>query len=337
MIFLTLKKKKLSNFLDTINQHYKLIVPQKKGKTTYIFAPYTDFSNVALDFIRTIIPPRKFLLPPVECLFYTDGYKVEVPLKDEESFTIIFGLHPCDLHGINILDNVFSYGGKDKYYWTRRERTGFIGLSCLPDKYCLCKSMHTDFIESVYDIFLYTLDEVYMVSVRTALGDDILHLCPELFNIPTKKEVEEYKERIKIRDSMFTRIMDITNLADLLTLEYKSEVWEEYSKRCLFCGSCVMVCPTCQCFDIYDTHDITTGIYFRLRRWDACMRKDFALVTGGYNFRGNRADRFRFRYLHKEVGFGDMHGKATCTGCGRCSETCPAGIDMVEIVKSIRE
>ncbi len=337
MLFFTLTKKRLPEFLDAVDRHYRIIVPEQKGSKTYTFRPYSEFSNVALEFLRTIIPPRQFFFPPVEHLFSVDKECRITVSPEDEPFSIIFGLHPCDLHGIEILDRAFSYGGRDSFYWRRREKAGFIGLSCLPDKYCLCKSMHTDFIESVYDIFLYTLDDVYMVSVRTALGDDMVRLCPELFKEPYKREILEYKERIKIRDSMFTRIMDTTNLADLLTLEYKSDVWDKYSHRCLFCGSCVMVCPTCQCFDIYDSPDLLTGTSTRLRRWDACMRKDYALVTGGHNFRGERPERFRFRYLHKEIGFAEMHGRASCTGCGRCSETCPAGIDMVEVVRSIRE
>lgn len=337
MLFFTLKKDRLPEFLDILNRHYSLIVPEQKGSKTYTFRPYTEFSKVSLEFIRTIIPPKKFIFPPVEKLFSV-GKECRIDASyEDEPFSIIFGLHPCDLHGIDILDKAFSYGGRDSSYWRRREKTGFIGLSCLPDRYCLCKSMHTDFIETVYDIFLYTLDNVYMVSVRTALGDDILRLCPDLFKEPGKEEILEYKERINIRDSMFTRIMDTTNLADLLTLEYKNNIWEEYSRRCLFCGSCVMVCPTCQCFDIYDSPDVIAGNSCRIRRWDACMRKDYALVTGEHNFRGGRPERFRFRYLHKETGFGEMHGKASCTGCGRCSETCPAGIDMVEVVRRIRE
>ncbi len=337
MIFRTIIKKRLSRFLDVVGRNYRLIVPEQKGRETYTFRPYSRFSRVALDFLRTVIPPKQFFFPPREDLFHCSGESDIAVCTEEEPLSVLFGLHPCDLHGIDILDKAFSYGGRDSFYWRRRGKFGFIGLSCLPDKYCLCKSMHTDFIVDVYDLFLYTLDDVYMVSVRTALGDDMVRLCPDLFREPTEKEIAEYKNRIQVREAMFTRIMDITNLADLLTLEYKSDVWERYSHRCLFCGSCVMVCPTCQCFDVCDTTDLLSGVAVRWRRWDACMRKDYALVTGGHNFRETRPERFRFRYLHKEMGFAEMHGKATCTGCGRCSETCPAGIDMVEVVRSIRE
>lgn len=337
MIFLTLEKKKLPRFLDVLSREYRLIVPEKKGGKTYTFSEYSGFDKVALEFLRTILPPKRFFLPPREALFSVDKDFNINPSSADNDFSILFGLHPCDLHGIDILDRAFSYKERDSFYWRRRTRTGIIGFSCLPDKYCLCKSMHTDFIESVYDIFLYTLDNAYMVTVRTALGDDMVRLAPELFKECTGRDIEEYKERIKIRDSKFSRIIDITNLAELLTLEYKSEIWGEYGKKCLFCGSCVMVCPTCQCFDIYDSDDLINGNFTRWRRWDACMRKDFALITGGHNFRGCGAERFRFRYLHKEIGFGGDHGKPSCTGCGRCSAACPAGIVMDEVVRRIRE
>ncbi|MFZ6016894.1 MAG: hypothetical protein ACOYU0_04620 [Nitrospirota bacterium] len=242
MIFLTLEKK-LSKFLNALSREFRLVVPEKKGEKTYTFSHYSSFDKVALEFLRTILPPKKFFFLPKESLFNIgNDFNINFCSIDNADY-ILFGLHPCDLHGIDILGRAFSYKGRDSFYWQRREKIGIIGFSCLPDRYCLCKSMHTDFIESVYDIFLYTLDNVYTVTVRTALGDDMVRLKPELFKECTEMDIAEYKERIKIRDSKFIRIVDITNLAELLTLEYKSEIWEEYSKKCLFCGSCVIVCP----------------------------------------------------------------------------------------------
>ena len=140
MIYRTLIKKTLPRFLDTVSKNYRLIVPEQKGRETYTFRPYSGFSNVATEFLRTVIPPKQFFLPPKEGLFHISGTSdIEVG-TEEEPFSIIFGLHSCDLHGIDILDKAFSYGGRDSFYWRRREKTGFIGLSCLPDKYCLCRS-----------------------------------------------------------------------------------------------------------------------------------------------------------------------------------------------------
>jgi len=132
MIFRTLTKKTLPRFLDTVSENYRLIVPEQKGVETYTFRHYSGFSNVATEFLRTIIPPKQFFFPPKEGLFHIKGTSdIEVSIE-EAPLSIIFGLHPCDLHGIDILDKAFSYRGRDAFYWKRREKTGFIGLSCLP-------------------------------------------------------------------------------------------------------------------------------------------------------------------------------------------------------------
>jgi sulfhydrogenase subunit beta (sulfur reductase) len=66
----------------------------------------------------------------------------------------------------------------------------------------------------------------------------------------------------------------------------------------------------------------------RFRRWDSCMFKEYSMVAGGHNFRESRAARLKLRFTHKLQAFVGQFGKPACTGCGRCIDTCPVGIDI---------
>lgn len=97
-----------------------------------------------------------------------------------------------------------------------------------------------------------------------------------------------------------------------------------------------MVCPTCYCYNIDDVLSLDAKTGERIRTWDSCLFKNHALVAGGHNFRKNRSDRLKRRYLHKHQGFIGEYGRTSCVGCGRCIQTCPAGINIVNILTEIK-
>jgi len=41
-------------------------------------------------------------------------------------------------------------------------------------------------------------------------------------------------------------------IPSLMTINYGSNIWDTLGERCLACGSCTNVCPTCFCFDVQD-------------------------------------------------------------------------------------
>jgi sulfhydrogenase subunit beta (sulfur reductase) len=128
----------------------------------------------------------------------------------------------------------------------------------------------------------------------------------------------------------------LEDLPEILEMEYHSKVWDEFGSKCLSCGSCSMVCPTCYCFDIGDEVELGSRAGRRVRSWDSCLLKTHALVAGGENFRGARSSRVKFRFYHKQRGFVAEYGRPSCVGCGRCVAVCPAQINIITVIETIR-
>ena len=108
---------------------------------------------------------------------------------------------------------------------------------------------------------------------------------------------------------------------------FGARVWDNLNERCLACGNCTNVCPTCYCFNIKDELDLTLARGIRYRVWDSCQLEPFARVAGGINFRKERSARQRHRYYRKFRYPVDRFARFFCTGCGRtnrCTADCQA-------------
>lgn len=337
MKILKLPKSNLDKFLLGLKKYGEVHIPIKKSETSYVFAPMNHPNDVALEYLRTIIPPKKYFFKPKESIFeFSTSQNFIDHVEDANKKIVLFGLHPCDIHGLKILDIVFGTGYIDKHYFTRRKNVIIIGLSCMPDEKCFCRSMGTDATEDGFDLFLSELKSSYLVTVGSSQGDDITNDLKALLTEITKKDTKEYLKIRNERKKKFQLYLDTSDLPYILELQRKSEIWEELGKKCLCCGSCSMVCPTCSCFNIYDINELENTKGSRMRQWDSCLFKDYAVVAGGHNFRQNRADRVRNRYYHKQHGFVSQYGKPSCTGCGRCIQYCPTQIHVVEVFNKIR-
>lgn len=337
MKILKLPKTNFKPFMEGLQNYGEVHVPKKKSSQSFVFGPMENTSEIAMDYLRTINPPKKYFFKPKDRLFNfssTKGFS-EV-IEDSDKKIVLFGLHPCDIHGLKILDIVFGTNYPDKYYFARRKNVIVVGLSCMPDDKCFCRSMGTDATEDGFDLFLSELKSSYLLTVGSSIGDDISTDLKHLLAEVTKKDTNEYLKIRKERKNKFTLHLDTSDLPYILELQRESEVWDELGKKCLCCGSCSMVCPTCSCFNVYDIQNLMTDSGQRIRQWDSCLFKDYAVVAGGHNFRANRADRVRNRYYDKQNGFVSQYGKPSCTGCGRCIQYCPTKIHVVEVFNKVR-
>lgn len=337
-----LSKKGIASFVTGLLKEFKVYGPVKKDG----FPMYGEISSpdeLNLLHTPTHLSPKQYLFPPKETLLKfrgTAGYGDEQSTEPvtEAHDQVLFGVHSCDIHAIRLLDRVFSYGTPDANYLKRREKTIIIGVDCLPDKYCFCKSVNTMKIDSGFDIFLHDIGSGFLVEIGSEKGKKLL-----LKHTKTRKaalrEIAKIEEVLKKKAELFvTKInAEASSLPLLYSGSHNSHVWEKIGKICYGCGSCNNVCPTCYCFDVRDKvkANLTEGARYRV--WDACLLEDFAKVAGGHNFRKTRAERLRHRFNRKFQYQVDRFGGLFCVGCGRCIRTCLVNINIVEVTNELIE
>jgi sulfhydrogenase subunit beta (sulfur reductase) len=321
------KKENLFPFLEAISDDSELWAPVRKGER-HVFKAIDDFSLIDLNYTRTILPPRNIILPPKINMFQASKTKFEEDFS-HVSKKIIFGIHPCDIHGLLIMDKFYNFAIEDPYYLRSRENVLILGHSCWPDDKCLCKSTNTHIVEEGYDLFFSELDDIYMVWIGSSKGDDLIRKKPELFdeNI-SEEDIKAYIKWRDQRDEAFQTHIDFIDMPDLMELRYNAPFWEKLGNACLACGSCTNVCPTCNCYNVIDSPVLGKNYSNINRCWDACTIENYSAVAGGENFREKRSDRLKLWYTHKLQAYISKYGKPACVGCGRCLVTCPVDINV---------
>jgi sulfhydrogenase subunit beta (sulfur reductase) len=332
-----LPKENLDLFAALLQQFGEVHAPVRK-RDGLVFQRLERWSDAEVKYTRTLLPPKKYFLPQREPLFSYSAQGYAPTLEDPQQRIVLFGVHACDLNGLNILDEVFLNGVyPDPYYRARRQNVALIGIDCIPDEHCYCRSMRADFVEKGFDLFLWDIGEHdYLVLVNTALGDDMVLAAQSIFAPVTHDDVREYKERSQALRDIKQLDVEIRDLPEILEMEYDHQVWQELGARCLACGSCTMVCPTCYCYDVVDENTLGCPAGTRCRQWDSCMFATHALVAGGENFRASQADRVKYRFYHKQRGFVAEYGRPSCVGCGRCTVVCPVGIKDAAVINRLR-
>ncbi len=336
MRIVTLSKDKLQPFLESTRAFGELHAPLRRGEESCAFGRVDNVADIQVGCLRTILPPKKYFMPPEQTMFSFSPQGYQAVHEEAGKRYVLFGLHPCDIHGLKILDLVFSGKYTDPYYFERHKHVAIIGLDCIPDQYCFCNSMGTSYAEDGFDLFFNDIGTEYLVMVGTSLGDDMVNARADLFGEVGEKAKEEFKRRANARREHFTVEVETWGLPEIIDLEYESPLWQEAGEKCLGCGACSMVCPTCYCYDVLDLLELDARKGVRKRRWDSCLFKDYALVAGGHNFRKERSSRVKNRFFHKQRGFVAEYGRPACTGCGRCIVDCPADINLIELITKLR-
>jgi sulfhydrogenase subunit beta (sulfur reductase) len=330
-----LKKADVRDWIECVVREHTTWAPVEQGEM-YRFEKVNSADRVALDYQTTILPLRKIFFPPHETLVrYKRGETVEVEPVLEAGDAVVLGVHPCDLHGLMLLDRLMYDDLIDQHYRLRRERAIIVGVSCMPDEYCFCHSMGTDTASEGFDLGMVDLGDRYFVEVATERGARLLDATPTA--PATGDDIRAYREYHLKRTRLFTAKVeaDASHLPLLFTWAYDSKLWKELGRKCVSCGACNLVCPTCCCFDVHDADDLsgTTGV--RERRWDGCQLPGYAAVAGGENFRESIESRNRHRFYRKFHYLMDSYERPYCVGCGRCGRACPAGITIHENLNAL--
>lgn len=330
-----LLKTDLEKLFNILKKERTIFAPMiKNGKTVY--DKVQEFAEITSDFIQTARSAKEVVFPRTEKLFGFQKDKRDVAVNDirVEDFpeVVVWGVRPCDAAGFLPLKAIFNWDYKDKLFNARMDRTTLIGFSCREaDENCFCTSVGGN-PGSIMgsDILLTQVEnEKYLAEIVTDKGKAVTDLDPSLFQIPEEPvEKEKYLAEVPVK---FNR----EEISKKLDSFFESEMWAQQSLRCLGCGACAFVCPTCACFDIQDEVHGKSGS--RIRCWDSCGFSLFTLHTSGHNPREAQSQRWRQRLLHKFSYMPLRLSVYGCTGCGRCSRACPVDMNILEHLISIEE
>ena len=286
---------------------------------------------------------KRFLFPPIQQLWRAqreaESLKVEPAALPTERFAFI-GVRACELHAIAIQDRVFMNAAvNDPHYRARRENAFLVAVNCgTAGGTCFCVSMNTGpKADSGFDLALTELLEggksLFVVEAGSDKGREVLSALPQR---PAKAEDLKAAEAVVAKTaSSMGRVMRSDDLHDLLLRNLDNPRWDDVAARCMTCGNCTMVCPTCFCMSVEDSSDLAGLETSRSRRWDSCFTMDHSYVHGG-SVHASAKSRYRQWLTHKLATWIDQFGSSGCVGCGRCITWCPVGIDITEEVAAIR-
>ena len=264
---------------------------------------------------------KEILLAINETLFYFTEDQTTVP-KGPEKDILIF-LRSCDLHAVKRLDEIYLKNGFEDFYYGRvRERAKFVLMGC--ETTCasgFCVSMGTNKSDN-YDAYV-KVDEniVYMDLKWSELENDVVSEAQSVDVTPDF--VEENKEKVTLPKNLSNE-------------SFTKEIWQEYGARCIACGRCNFVCPTCTCFTMQDIfYRDNAKVGERRRVWASCQIDGYTDMAGGHGFRKSQGDRMRFKVMHKIYDYEKRFGYPMCVGCGRCDDICPEYISYSNCVNRL--
>lgn len=265
---------------------------------------------------------KEVLLPISQTLFYFTEDTVKES-EDTPKGAIVF-LRSCDLHGVKRLDDMYLKSGVEDYYYKRlRDKIKFVLIGCEKSfDNCFCVSMGTNKSDN-YSLSLDYVDGDYLVDCRESDWKQILseNSIKDLEVSPSYVDKNEID--VKIPESLSIEVA-------------KSKIWDEYDKRCIDCGRCNFVCPTCTCFTMQDIFYSDNGkVGERRRVWASCMVDGFTDVAGGGSYRKKNGERMRFKVLHKVLDHKKRYGHHMCIGCGRCDAICPEYISFAHTINKL--
>jgi ferredoxin len=318
----------LDNWLDRIAETRTLIAPRDISGVV-LYRRVEKSREIARNITRPVLSVKELFFPPTECLFTIQ--KTGQAVRLEETFpeweTVVFGVRPCDGRGVRLMDAAFlDTDPVDLFYARRRKNTTLIGMACRGlAEYCFCTSVGIQPDDGCdMDVMLHEMDEGYLIEAITEKG------------------------RFLIPDGIWKETgiaIPQPAIADAFPLPEKGKwpehfndaYWAKISERCLSCRACAYVCPTCRCFSVRDEM-IQPEKFERIRCWDACAGENYRRVAGGHKPRAEKSERLRNRFFCKFFyypGQYNLEVTSACTGCGRCIEVCPAGVDITEVLADL--
>lgn len=261
-----------------------------------------------------------------------------IPQQASEIPVAIIGARACDLAAMAIQDKVFLAKDKtDERYKQRRESLFIVAVNCTySSSNCFCVSAGTGpNISQPFDLLMTELDDGFVIKSGSERGDAIL-VTLNLY-LATDQHISAAIQSVDKAATMQTKRIPLDNkseLRDLLFANLNHARWDEVAERCLSCGNCTSVCPTCFCHSQIDKPNLDGTVSERQREWDSCFTAGHSEL-GGKPLRAETSQRYRQWLTHKVGSWFDQFGTSGCVGCGRCTTWCPVGIDITEELAAI--
>jgi sulfhydrogenase subunit beta (sulfur reductase) len=287
---------------------------------------------------------KRHLFPPQSVLWrarVVRGAPVIEENQDRPGRRALLGIRGCDLAAVAVQDRVLLHGvHPDPVYTARRADLLLVGVTCgTPASTCFCTSMGTGpSVGGGADIAMTELDagdpvrHRFLLEARTPAG----HVVVARVSAQPVTTADDAAADAVIRraGSLITRSVDNDGLPEALRAGAEHPRWDDVAERCLSCGSCTMVCPTCFCTDVRDEPNVLAGVDERVRVWASCFELGHSYLHGGAVRPSPRA-RYRQWATHKFATWWDQFGTSGCVGCGRCIAWCPVGIDVTEEIRAV--
>ena len=332
-----INKSDLEGLLNEWSQEFTVFVPSQENGGAML-AKWGGKDTSFLDRYRnTITPAKANFFPPMEEMFSfrkdREGYHIELPASDEHK-QLIFGIRPCDARALAILDMTFKDAYEDPYYLSKRNNAVLIGLGCTnPYDSCFCTSLDISPAESAdVDLMLTDIGDQFLIEEITQKGKDLIATAS---GVEEATEADEARAK-EVKEASYNKVARKIETEDikekLLPAFDNQDYWERVAAKCLSCGICTFLCPTCFCFDISD--ELVKNQGERFRCWDSCA---FSIYTKMpvENPREEKWRRVRQRVYHKYEFYPMNFGVIACTGCGRCIRQCPVNWDITQALDNL--
>jgi len=329
-------KKDMGRVLKVWSEDYRVIGPARQTQGDCIFDDF-DEATFTMDYGKPSLPPKGSLFPNSEITFtVSEG---EYHENTEREKVLLFGIRACDMMGIRQAANFMARGFDDPFYRARCENVLTVVMACKgpQNETCFCTTMRSGpWAEKGFDLQIFDMGDVYLVEAGSERGEMLM--IERFFTEATSDDGERLAS---LKRESAAKVADVpavrTAMERLAAGDVDDAVWDYFGGKCIVCGGCAFVCPTCTCFTVYD---VVRGPREgeRVRAWDACLFAGFTREASGHNPRSSQGLRLKRRHGHKLLDYNAadiQEAVSGCVGCGRCSDYCPVHIGTLEVVKAI--
>jgi ferredoxin len=304
---------------------YRLVKTESKNWFDYVVGPHS-LKNF-------LFPPRTTVL---ETIRIKGTWQMQPPPPPQKPLAYL-GARGCELHALHVQDRVFLGGPYvDPDYEARRRDLFVLAVNCgRAASTCFCTSMKTGpAVGEGADLSLFELPEHFVIEVGSERGGEVIAAAP--WRPCSLHEVTEAQQVPRRAEGQIRKRLDTQGIHDLLLNNLEHPRWDQVAERCLACGNCTLVCPTCFCSSVTEVSDLTGDHARRERAWESCFTDDHSYMNSGTIRKSTKA-RYRQWLTHKLATWIDQFGTSGCVGCGRCITWCPVAIDLTEEVAAMRE